>query len=93
MNNFNIKDAQLLLTQAGDLAQVNQNVLRVQEQLTDCCNQISSAWQSDTEDKASYLGNLQKNLQKIQTLSAAITSLSNKLTDFAQQAIRTANNG
>lgn len=93
MNNFNIQDAQQLLTQAGNLAQVNQNILRVQEQLSDCCNQINSAWQSDTADKASYLGNLQKNLQKMQTLSAAITSLSNKLTDFAQQSIRTANNG
>ena len=93
MNNFNIQDAQQLLAQAGNLAQVNQNILRVQEQLTQCCDQISCAWQSDTEDKTSYLGNLQKNLGKLQTLTSAITSLSNKLTDFAQQSIKAANNG
>ena len=93
MDNFNIQDAQQLLAQAGNLAQVNQNILRVQEQLTQCCDQISGAWQSDTEDKTSYLGNLQKNLGKLQTLTSAITSLSNKLTDFAQQSIKAANNG
>ena len=91
-NNFNIQDAQTLLTQAGNLAQVNQNILRVQEQLTDCCNQISQAWQSDTEDRISYLSNLEKNLAKMQTLCAAINSLSSKLTDFAEQSIRQANN-
>ena len=47
MDNFNIQDAQQLLSQAGNLAQVNQNILRVQEQLSQCCEQISSAWQSD----------------------------------------------
>jgi len=93
MNNFDIQDAQLLLSQAGNLEQVNQNILRAQEQLTDCCNQISSAWQSDTEDKSSYLSNLQKNLQKLQTLTSAIHSLSAKLTVFAQNSINTANNG
>jgi transposase-like protein len=93
MNNFNIQDAQQLLTQAGNLAQVNQNIMRVQEQLSQCCEQIGNAWQSDTEDKTSYLGNLQKNLSKLQTLTSAIYSLSNKLTDFAQQSIKTANNG
>jgi uncharacterized protein YukE len=92
MDNFEIQDAPLLLTQAGDLAQVNQNIARIREQLTDCCNQISNAWQSDTEDKASYLGNLQKNLTTVQQLCNAVGELSNKLTDFAQKSINTANN-
>jgi len=92
MNNFEIKDAPLLLSQAGDLAQVNQNILRISEQLGDYCNQISNAWQSDTVDKTSYLGNLEKNVQTINQLCRAINELSNKLTDFAQQSIRTANN-
>lgn len=92
MNNFDIQDAQLLLSQAGNLEQANQNILRAQEQLSDCCSQISSAWQSNTEDKSSYLSTLQKNLEKLFTLTSAIHSLSGKLTSFAQQSINTANN-
>lgn len=91
-NNYNIKNAQGLLSQAGSLAQINQNILRVQEQLTSCCKEVSNAWQSDTEDRASYLGNLEKNLVKIQRLCAAIEALSRKLTTFAEDSIRNANN-
>lgn len=91
-SNFEITDAQNLLVQSGNLAQVNQNILRVQEQLADCSREISNAWQSDTEDRESYLGNLNKNLEKIRTLGAAILSLSNKLTDFAEKSISQANN-
>ncbi len=90
--NFNIQDAQNLLSQAGNLAQINQNIFRAQEQLSDCCAQISQAWQSDTEDRNSYLGNLEKNLQKISTLCTAIKSLSNKLVDFAEESIAEKNN-
>ena len=90
--NFEIQDAQRLLAESGELAQVNQNILRVQEQLNDCSSQIRGAWQSDTEDKESYLGNLDKNLQKIITLCGAVRSLSAKLNSFAEQSIRQANN-
>ena len=85
--NFHIDDAAGLKSQAGELAQINQNIFRVQEQLSDCCAQISQAWQSDTEDRNSYLGNLEKNLQKISTFCAAIKSLSNKLAGFAENAL------
>lgn len=93
MDNFQINDANALLDQAGNLYQSSQNILRVQESLTGCCQRISSAWQSDTVDKESYLKVLQENLQKMETLAAAITSLGSNLTEFAQNAIATANNG
>ena len=93
MDNFQINDPNALIQQAGNLAQISQNVRRVQEELDACCGRISSAWQSDTVDKESYLKGLQENTRKMQVLSEALTSLSNNLTNFAQQAIRTANNG
>ena len=91
--NFEIQDAQRLLAESGELEQLNQNILRVQEQLAECSSQVRGAWQSDTVDKESYLGNLDKNLQKIFTLSGALRSLSSKLNSFAEQSIRQANNG
>lgn len=93
MDNFQINDANALLQQAGNLQQLSQNILRVKEDLNGCCGRISSAWQSDTVDKESYLRVLQENLQKVETLAAAIESLGRNLTDFAQNAIATANNG
>ncbi len=92
MDNFEIQDAQRLLSQAGDLAQINQNIMRVKEQLDECIAQVNNAWQSDTQDRESYLSGIQKNIGKIDTLCAAIRSLSNKLNDFAEQSIRVSNN-
>lgn len=92
MDNFQINDANALLNQAGNLYQSSQNILRVKEGLTGCCQRISSAWQSDTVDKESYLKVLQENLQKMDTLSSAIATLASNLTEFAQNSIATANN-
>lgn len=92
-SNFEIQQAEELLSQAQNLAQINQNILRVKEDLTGCCNEISGAWQSDTADKDSYLKSIQQDLQKIETLTTAVFSLSNHLMAFAQRSIQTANNG
>ncbi len=91
-SNFELSQAQLLLEQAQNLSQINQNILRVKENLSECCQQIGSSWQSDTADKDSYLKGIQDDLQKIETLTSAIFSLSNHLTAFAQRSIATANN-
>ena len=92
-SNFEIEQAQQLLAQAQNLSQINQNILRVKEDLTGCVGEISGAWQSDTADKDSYLKKIQEELQKIETLCSALFALSNHLTAFAQQSIATANNG
>lgn len=93
MNNFEIQDAQRLLSQVGDLVQINQNITYLRGDLDTCINQINNAWQSDTADKESYMAGIQKNNEKIRQLNEAIFSLADKLQSFAEQSIRTANNG
>jgi len=91
MGEYKVKDPQALLDQAGNIAQINQNILRVKEELVGYCTQISSAWQSDTVDKESYLKILQENLAKVETLCAAVRALSNNLTAYAQREIQNMN--
>ncbi len=92
MGEYNVKDPQALLEQAGNLDQLGQNILRVNEDLTNYCQQIGSAWQSDTADKESYLSVLEENLRKIETLCSALRGLSYNLTYYAQQTIQTQQN-
>lgn len=91
MGNYEIKDPQALLEQAGNVAQIAQNILRVQEDLNGYCQQISNAWQSDTQDKESYLSGIQTNLAKTETLVSALMSLSRNLTTYATKEIQTKN--
>lgn len=92
MGNYEIRDPQALLEQAGNVAQIAQNILRVQEDLNSYCSQISNAWQSDTQDKESYLSGIQTNLAKTETLVSALMSLSRNLTTYATKEIQTKNN-
>lgn len=91
MGEINVKDPNALLEQAGNLGQLAQNILRVQEDLNGYCQQISNAWQSDTVDKESYLKTLQTNLTKMSTLVSALRALSNNLTSYAQKEIQNMN--
>lgn len=88
---YEVKNLADLLEQSGNVAQLAQNILRVKEELYGYCTQISNAWQSDTQDKESYLGTLQTNLTKIDTLVSALKSLSNNLTTYAQREINNQN--
>ena len=92
MEEYIVKDPQLLLEQAGNVYQLGQNILRIKEEINGYCQQIGNAWQSDTVDKESYLKNLQVNLSKMETLVAALRSLSNNLTAYAQREIKNMNN-
>lgn len=92
MGTYEVNNVQALLEQAGNIAQIGQNILRVNEELSGYCSQISNAWQSDTVDKESYLKVLQDNLVKIETLVAALRALSNNLTAYAQREIQNMNN-
>ena len=88
-----ISDANLLLDQLGDLQQVQNDILRVKESLSSCCDQIGAAWQSDTIDKQSYLESINKNLYKMDLVNQALNILVADLTSYATDLIRTANNG
>ena len=87
-----IKDADLLLDQAGNLYQLSQNILRVQEDLVAACNKIANAWTSDTVDKESYLTGLNNELNRVSNLAAALNGLSNSLTIYAQEQKKNNNN-
>jgi len=87
MGEYEINNPHALIEQAGNVYQLGQNTLRVQEELNSFCYQISSAWQSDTVDKETYLKTLQENLVKIETLVHALTALSNNLNAYAERAI------
>lgn len=86
-DDFHIVDATKLLNQAGSLSQINTNIMRLKEQISNHCTQISNAWQSETEDKESVLKSLKEDLKKIETLNFALSSLSSKLSYFAQKSI------
>lgn len=85
MGNIHINDADALIEQAGNVAQLNQNVLRVQEDLSVAVGRIRNSWQSDTVDKETYLKTIETNLSKIGTLCAALKALSNNLIVYANQ--------
>ena len=80
-----IQDANMLIEQAGAVAQLNNNILRVQEDLTAATTKIRNAWSSDTADKDTYLKQIETNLTKIQTLCSALRALSNNLIVYANQ--------
>lgn len=90
-DDFHIVDATKLLNQAGSLSQMNTNIMRLKEQISNHCTQISNAWQSETEDKESVLNSLKEDLKKIETLNSALSSLSSKLSYFAQKSINESN--
>lgn len=91
METINIKNPHLLLEQAGNLAQINQNILNLQEELVVATQQISNAWGSDTIDKESYLKEINEANEKIATLVTAISALSKNLQYYAQRQISNAN--
>ena len=91
MEGIHISNAELLLEQAGNLAQINQNVLNMQEELVRAVEQINTAWASDTIDKESYLKDIRESNEKIATLVTAISALSKNLIIYAQSQIRNAN--
>ena len=80
-----IKDADLLLEQAGDLAQMANNISSTSTDLSAANKKIAGAWASDTVDKDSYLKTLNDNITKIQTLVTAISGLSKVLTIYAER--------
>ena len=90
--NIDIKDANALIEQAGNVAQLNQNILRVQEDLIAAATRIRNAWTSDTVDKETYLKTIETNLTKIGTLGAALRALSNNLIVYANRQKANAQN-
>lgn len=93
MNNINVNDINALISQAENLFQFSQNILRSVEDLQGISGQISVAWQSDTVDKESYLKAINESLTKATTLAEAVRQLSVKLNNYAQKQLTTSNNG
>ena len=85
MGNIHINDADALIEQAGNVAQLNQNILRVQEDLLAAATRIRQAWASDTVDKETYLKTIETNLTKMATLASALRALSNNLIVYANR--------
>ena len=84
---FEVSDAERLLEQVDRLEQVNNNMARAYEDLTDDCNQISNAWQSDASDRESYLSELQNNLGRLNELIKNINELARAFDIYARAAI------
>ena len=82
---IDIENPDMLIEQAGAVAQLNNNILRVEEDLQVATSRIRNAWESDTADKDAYLQQIETNLTKIETLCAALRALSNNLIVYANQ--------
>lgn len=91
MAEIHINNPQALIEQASNVAQLSNNIARVQEDLLVLCQQISKAWQSNTVDKETYLSSLNKSLKKVEGLTLALSALSKNLQAYAQNQINTAN--
>ncbi len=85
-DNYQVNDINGLLEQISNLKQINQNIYYVCDDLKTYVNQIRDAWQSDTTDRESYLGSLQRDLQNISILVTAIVKLNSNLETFATSA-------
>ena len=83
---YQVNDINGLLEQISNLKQINQNIYYVCDDLKTYVNQIRDAWQSDTTDRESYLGSLQRDLQNISILVTAIVKLNSNLETFATSA-------
>ena len=90
--NIEIKDENALIEQAGNVAQLNNNILRVKEDLYESIQRISNSWTSDTVDKETYLKTIKTNLVKIETLGSALRALSNNLIVYANRQKANAQN-
>ena len=86
---LDIETKRLLLEQVSELQQINQNIRSAIENLQACSSEISAAWNSDTEDKTSYLSSMDKNLEKASSLVQAVLSITNYLQTYAQRVIAT----
>ena len=86
-----IRDPQRLLSDANEIKQLINNIMRTQEELSQYCSEIRGAWTSDTVDKESYLAGIEKNLQNIGTLVSALSGLGDYLISYAQQQMANAN--
>ena len=86
-NNFDVQ-AQALLNESDEIQQTVNDIGRVIDQLRQNCTAISNAWDSDTSDRDSYLGTLERNLQRVANLCAAAQKLATQLRIFAENAIR-----
>jgi len=93
MNNYEIRDAQLLLDQVEQMTAVNKTIISLREQMEACIMQISNAWTSNTVDRDSYMSNINRNLVKLESWNTAVTTLAANLNSFANESIRIANNG
>ncbi len=91
--NYQINDVDQLLEQVGNLRQTVQNILVIHEDLTSYVSQIRNAWQSDTEDRDSYLTTLEKDLTNLYNLNSAVDKLNANLESFALASKQIANNG
>lgn len=83
-----VKNVDMLLSQVENISKINDNI-------NDCCNnledkfkKIESYWNSDTVDKASYIGEAQKNTNNLVTLISAVKQLSRSLNVYAQELKR-----
>ena len=91
MENYEIRDARLLLEQAEQLSSINNSIANLREQMDACISQIKNAWSSDTADRDSYLSGITANLVKLERLNSAISTLAANLNSFANESINIAN--
>ena len=90
---FDINDPNLLLQQAGNLEQKRQSIYSAKSNLYEQLQKVSQNWDSDTIDQDTYLKGLNYDLSRIENLNGAISRLAAVLRNYANQAIKAANEG
>ena len=89
---FEVDDPALLLNQASSLETSANKIKQVSLEIENTVNGVAENWTSDTEDRDSYLSDIQVDLNELDNLYKVLKSLAKEMTDFANETIKAANN-
>ena len=82
---INIKNVDTLLAQIDNISKINDRINECCSNLDSKFKKIESYWNSDTVDKASYIGEAQKNTNSLVNLIWAVKRLNQALNTYAQR--------
>ena len=89
---FNITNIESAKASIETIRKYNNNLKSQNDSLATDLSTIQSHWQSDTEDKNSYVKELEKTIENISKLSSIIDSFINRIDEFIVNSEKTANN-
>ena len=91
MANYGIKNPELAYEQGGQFETQAQRLYEYCDELNTILGTVKESWQSDTEDAASYIKELQDEIMKLTKMSSAINIFGQRVKTNATRTIKEKN--